>query len=185
MNHISRLGFGETQYRLLGQGPTSFIAVLTFLLLTGCGFHLRGLIHLPPAFKKVSIIQQQVNPALTRTLRLELEANHITPLDPPQKTRYTIILEKDNMEQELINVSASTAPRQYRLLYQLQFQVTRNDGKLILPSQLISVPRQVTINNDRILGSTYELHTIEQEMRQETVTQLLSRLSLQFYTPQP
>lgn len=154
------------------------LIMLFCLLLTACGFHLRGLIHFPPHFKEVYLVPQQTSPAFVKRLQSQLEAYHVTPLPEPTHARYLIVLEKDTLQQTLLNVSASTAPRQYQLLYHLQFYVTTAKGLVLLPPQLISVQRQVTINNNRILGSNFEMHTIEDEMRTEAATQLLSRLSL-------
>lgn len=151
--------------------------LIILLCCQGCGFHLRGFEPLSPQMQQVAIVSEQVDPDFVNMLRSTLHTNHVTTLTAPDHAHYLIVLEKDNMKQTLANVSASTTPRQYQLLYQLEFHITKRNGTMLLPSQMISVPRQVTINNDRILGSNFERHTIEREIRQSAANELLSRFN--------
>ena len=77
----------------------------------------------------------------------------------------------------MTNVSASQTPRQYLLLYSVQFTLISSGGVTIMPSTHIIITRQFTLNNDRILGSNYEEMTFKREMEREAAAQIISRLS--------
>ncbi|OGV26581.1 MAG: hypothetical protein A3F18_06300 [Legionellales bacterium RIFCSPHIGHO2_12_FULL_37_14] len=149
------------------------------ILLTSCGFHLRGIVNLPRSFNYVAIVNenQHVSPSFIQTLKSTLYEQHVNVVDDPSKAKYFIILLQNRFNQVLTNVAASTVPRQYQLSYSVQFQVTENKGAVLLPAQTITILREVTINNDRILGSKFESDLIENEMHQNAATQLLARIS--------
>ena len=50
-------------------------------------------------------------------------------------------------------------------------------GQVIKAPRLVTVSRQLTVNNDRLLGSNEEETVLISEMRREAVIQIINRLS--------
>ncbi|KTD20433.1 Rare lipoprotein B [Legionella lansingensis] len=146
-------------------------------LLASCGFHLRGMTDIPPWLNHVAIVIQNAHRDLDNLLKDQLEAYKIAITDDPTQANYLLIIEKDNYRQEVTNVSASTTPRQYLLTYDVQFSLIKAKGGPIIPSSHVFVTRQLTINNDRILGSDAEETLLKNEMRVEAATQIINRIS--------
>jgi LPS-assembly lipoprotein len=148
-------------------------------LLSACGFHLRGMIHLPHHLQKIAIIHQTpIHRDMLLALETLLHENHIQTVDTPSAARYWLILESDQIDQTLSNVSASTIPRQYQLTYRIHYAFSKADGTPIVPSRALSVTQQATINNNRILGSNFEARTIERDLEQKAAEQMLYQISL-------
>lgn len=153
-----------------------FVGILT-ILLAGCGFHLRGFADLPSWLNCVAIIIEDANHDLQSLLKDQLEAYKIVVPDAISQANYLLVIEKDGYRQEITNVSASTAPRQYLLIYDVQFSLRQIKGRPLISSSHIFVTRQVTINNDRILGSDAEESLLKKEMRADAAIQIINRLS--------
>ncbi|KTD16123.1 LPS-assembly lipoprotein LptE [Legionella jordanis] len=153
------------------------LLIVSFALLSACGFHLRGMTDLPPWLNSVAIIIQNAHSDLGGFLKDQLQAYNIAVVDEPTRAKYWIIIEQDSYRQEITNVSSSTVPRQYLLIYDVQYSLTEAKGKVIAPSSHIMITRQVTINNDRILGSDAEEALRKNEMRRDAAQQILNRLS--------
>ncbi len=159
-------------------GSRNLVTSTLFLcLLSGCGFHLRGQMDLPPWLNHVAIILQQGHRDLTPLLKNQLEAYHLSVTDSPLQATYWLVIEHDAISQNITSISSSTTPRQYQLLYTVTFKLQRANKEDILPSSRIEVTRQVTINSDRILGSNQEEALLEAEMRQDAVLQIMNRIS--------
>ena len=150
---------------------------LFFSLLTACGFHLRGMVDMPPWLNNVALVIQNGHLDLGPLLKERLQAYNIRVNPLPTQADYLLVIERDSKQQQITNVGASTAPRQYLLIYDLQFTLLGPKGKVIIPSSNISVTRQLTVNNDRILGSDAEEILLASEMRREAVMQTINRLS--------
>lgn len=153
------------------------IPLILVLLLSACGFHLRGMVDIPLWLDSVAIISNDGNKPFEMRLESGLEAYKIKVIPEPAQAHYWLIINKSNLQQHIISVGASTNPRQYQLIMTIEFQLQSNTGKIIQPSRQIMVTRQFTVNNDRILGSNEEEATLISEMQQEAVIQIINRLS--------
>lgn len=158
--------------------PFRSIIIIT-LLLTSCGFHLRGMQDMPRWLNNVAIIVQNAHHDLKPLLRKELQAYHIRVCPDPAVASYWLILESDSIRQQIASISSSTTPRQYQLFYTVQYQLVRPNGKIIMPSKQIRVTRLLTVNSDRILGSNDEEERFKYEMRRDAVMQILDSISAQ------
>ncbi|WED44161.1 LPS assembly lipoprotein LptE [Legionella cardiaca] len=153
-----------------------FFLCLVITLLASCGFHLRGIADLPGWLNNIAIVIQDAHHDLQNLLKDQLEAYKISITNPAQ-ANYLLIVEKDGFHQEITNISASTAPRQYLLIYDVQFSLTQAKGRPLISSSHVFVTRQITINNDRILGSDAEEALLKSEMRADAAMQIVNRLS--------
>lgn len=147
------------------------------LLLSACGFHLRGLIDVPEWLNNVSIISKDGNKELVSILKSQLEGYKVEVNPEPALAKYWLIINKTTFQQQIVSVGASTNPRQYQLILTIEFMLQTSKGQIIKAPRLIAVSRQLTVNNDRILGSNEEETVLISEMRKEAVIQIINRLS--------
>lgn len=153
----------------------SFFALI--LLVTGCGFKLRGMVDMPLWLNNIAIVTQQGHRDLAPLIKEQLEAYHRRVVSDPGQATYLLIIENDLSQQLLTSVSSSTTPRQYQLIYTVQYSVVKTNGAPIIASNTVTITRQLTVNNDRILGSDSESAVIYREMHKDAVIQLINRLS--------
>jgi LPS-assembly lipoprotein len=147
------------------------------LTLAGCGFHLRGFVDMPAWLNNISIVIQNAHRDLGPMLKNQLQAYNIRINPNVTQADYLLIIESDSIQQRMTNVGASTAPRQYLLIYDVQFSLVKAKSGAIIPSSHASVTRQLTVNSNRILGSNYEEALISKEMRRDAAVQIINRLS--------
>ena len=150
---------------------------LLLMLISGCGFHLRGMVDVPVWLNNVAIIVQQGHRDLAPLLKDQLQAYKVHVNADPSTAAYWLIIEYDSTQQQITGISSSTTPRQYQLIYTLRFKLQRAKGKEITPSNQITVTRQVTINGDRILGSNDEEGLLKAEMRRDAAIQIINRIN--------
>ncbi len=154
------------------------LVLLTFVL-TGCGFHLRGMVDAESLqwLDNVAIVIQQAHQDLAPLLREQLKAYNIKVTTDPALAQYWLIIDHENTVQNISSISSSTTPRQYEVTYKLNYKLQRTKGGEIIPSSQIAITRQITLNSDRILGSKDEEELQKSEMRRDAVIQLFNRLS--------
>jgi LPS-assembly lipoprotein len=145
--------------------------------LSACGFHLRGMIDIPTWLEAVSVVNESDNRDLVNLLSAQLEGYKIKVNEDPTKSNYWIIINNSILNQQIISIGSSTTPRQYQLTLETHFTLKSRDGRIIKPTQTVTSSRQFTSNNDRILGSNEEEALLVKEMRQDTVGQIINRLS--------
>ena len=151
--------------------------IILVLLLSACGFHLRGLIDVPEWLDNVSIISKDGNKELVSLLKSQLEGYKVEVNPEPALAKYWLIINKITFQQQIVSVGASTNPRQYQLILTVEFMLQTSKGQIIKTPRTVAVSRQLTVNNDRILGSNEEETVLISEMRREAVIQIINRLS--------
>lgn len=162
---------------LLSTSSRLFIPLFLALLLSACGFHLRGMTNAPEWLDNVSIISKDGNKELTSILKSQLEGYKIRVNSDPAFAKYWLIINKINFRQQIVSIGASTNPRQYQLILAIEFMLQTSKGIVVKPPRFISISRQLTVNSDRILGSSDEEAILINEMKKEAVLQIINRLS--------
>ncbi len=152
------------------------VLLLAIMLLSACGFHLRGMMELPSWFTQVSIISKDNDLEFHSLLKSQLEINKIQVCPDPMLAPYWLMINAIRYQKQIVSIGSSTNPRQYQLILSLEFCVQTSKGEPILPNKQIVVTRQLTVDNDRILGSNSEEHLFLIEMKQNAVIQLINRL---------
>ncbi len=156
---------------------TIILLILAFCL-TACGFHLRGMIDIPKWLNNVAIITKgEPNKELVAILGSQLEGYKIDVNPDPTTAEYWLIINRTTYLQKIISIGASTNPRQYQLLLTVEFMLQARKGQVIKAPGKVTVSRQLTVNNDRILGSNEEETVLISEMRHDAVIQIINRLS--------
>lgn len=154
-----------------------YIPLMLALLLSACGFHLRGMIDVPKWLNNIALISKANDSELVTLLKLRLESYKIAVNPSPEQANYWLIIDYVEFSQHVVGIGASTNPRQYQMILKIGFKLQDRSGLEIKPNQMVQVTRQFTSNNDRILGSNDEQSILISEMRQEAVNQIITRLS--------
>ena len=154
----------------------SILIGIIFTCVTGCGFHLRGQLDLPTWLEQIEVVNQHVHRDLNLAVKNVLQSNITHQVALASSEQKWLILEKDTLVQHVSSISSGTTARQYQLIYTVQFRVEAAQQKITYESQTVTVTRQLTVNSERILGSSDEQQTLENEMRQEAAWLILDRL---------
>ncbi|KTD82349.1 LPS assembly lipoprotein LptE [Legionella waltersii] len=157
-----------------------FVALLIsplLLFLVGCGYHLRGVSEIPQWLNNITIISNDGNKELISLLNTILEGYNIEVNPDPATAKYWLVISNVSVQQQIVSVGASTNPRQYQLILTVGYLLQTPKGDIIKPRRNVIINRQLTVNNDRILGSNEEEMILVSEMRRDAVIQILNRLS--------
>lgn len=157
--------------------------LLLVVLITGCGFKLRGMMDMPAWLNNIAIVVQDAHRDMGTMLKDQFQAYGVRIISDPTKADYLLLIINDANQQQITSISASTTPRQYQLTYTVRYSLvkvkTKGSTEASVPptTNTVSVSRQLTVNNDRILGSDAEGLMTYTEMRREAVMQIINRLS--------
>lgn len=146
--------------------------VLTLLLiatLNGCGFQLRGNYQLPETLQSVSL-QSQVSKELSEHMQQRFVHSGIQVSDTQQPVVVRLI--SDKLERRTLSLFESGQVAEYELLYQVKYQLFKNEQLLI--ERTVEVARDYQDDPNFVLAKTREREMLVDEMRAEA-----SRLILQ------
>lgn len=147
-------------------------ALLMLSVLTACGFKLRG----QASFDFDRIKRNGLeNSQMARTMDMSLDINglEVNRGDGP----VTLTLVSEQRERSIVTFSATGRAREVRISYTLTFYVKDKAGDFLIADTQLTQFRELTYNDDQILGKEAEENRLYKEMQSDIARQIIGRLS--------
>ena len=160
------------------------LAVLSLLVLmvTACGFKLRGQANLPPAmavtYIKTNRPELSQPSALAATLSQALDANGVKVTQDREKATAILDILSEQIQRRTVAATRKDQTRQYILAYNVAYQVTLADGTKLLPRQQIGAYRNLIYQESQVLGTAEADNIALQEMQSDLSSSIIRRLQL-------
>lgn len=157
--------------------PITICLLSVMLILTACGWHLRGLLDLPPKLKQVYIKTHTPNSPLVFELTQLLRANHATVVSDPGLAQSIVILNPLSTQNRLTSQTGGGEAGQYTLTMSVVFSVRDSNGKILLPDTLIQASRQYNSNASQVLSNKSKISTLSTQMRSQIANSIVNQLA--------
>ena len=150
------------------------LSILVFaLLLTACGFQLRGAQPLP--FSSLYIAE---NWELGATLKRNIRALGSTQLaQTPQEAQAVFTSIGEAREKIILSLSATGRVREFQLRYRFAYRVHDLKGREFIPPTEIVLVRDISFSDERVLAKEQEEVLLYRDMQNDMVQQVLRRLA--------
>lgn len=146
------------------------------LLLTACGFHLRGEAQLPPGMARIYVESADPYGPLKRNLEKALERSGATIETKAGDGIAEVRLSAVSLGPIVRSVSANARVNEFTMLYHVELQVTDAAGKVLLPKQVVEQSRIFTFDQTQAIGTGAEQDEIKKEMERDMVQVVLRKV---------
>lgn len=168
---------------LLKLHKINFIFIIPlFLVLSSCGFHLRAPVSLAKPLQNLYVESQAPYGEVTRNIKQYLRISGIHLATSAEEAETILKISHESIGQELLSINSSQQTRQYNLKLQINFEISDNKGRVILPSQMLTETRPLTLQSNQILASSNQAAQLYHDMRRAIVYSLMNRLASQSTT---
>lgn len=150
-------------------------AGITALLLTGCGFRLRG----PQALKFATVhINTPPETELGAQLRRLIATSGTTTVtEAAEQAEARLQILSNNRGREILSLTGAGKVREYQLTQTLRFQLLDKAGKAMIPPTSLSARREYTFDDSQVLGKEQEENLLYRDMQADLVQQMMRRLA--------
>jgi LPS-assembly lipoprotein len=148
--------------------------ILTVLLLSACGYHLRGAIDLPSEMKSVYI--EGASTSLQEQFRKAFASSNVQMVTSRAAAGTIITVSNEENLKRALSLGASGYANQYSLEYRLNYEVTDKNNKQLVTSQPVDIKREYFNNQQLILGKDNEEIVIRNEMYQQAVRTIVNQV---------
>lgn len=157
--------------------PFIFIWVLASLLLTGCGFHLRGQNVALAANHAVNVSSLRAHDMLAEQLIDTLNANAVKVVDEPllEPNGVNIRILESNLERRLLSVYAGGQVAEYELIYSVNYLVSMGDQEPQLFN--FDLLNDYQDDPDQPLAKSRELALIMDQLHIEAAQRILQTIT--------
>jgi LPS-assembly lipoprotein len=157
---------------------SSFIAIVIIsVLLTACGFHLRGLADIP--FKTVYVEgnKMPISPDVVRILK----TNGVEITKNREKAELVIEIMRDTANKRILSLGGggrniAGAVREFELVHVLTFRMKTGKSELWDKPRTIENRRDFSYSDPEILAKAYEEAMLYENMRQDAVREILRQI---------
>jgi len=153
-----------------------FVLLALALVVSGCGFHLRGAVDLPESLQQIAIGGTGFSRDLRRRLESSLRSNGVEVVKTADTGIPELRIVKEAHTKRAVTLNASGNVRDFDLSYSLEFLLAGTTDEILLPRQSIRVQRNFKYDQTDVLGKANEEKLLRRELLNEAVDQLLSRL---------
>jgi len=152
--------------------------ILMALLLTACGFHLRGALTLPPGLKEIQIKSRDPYSGLARALERSLARNGVKLVPVSERDAYVAVLElmSERWGSRPQSVDEFGRAQEHNLRYAVVFTLRNADGDVLVPQQAVELTRDYVSAPDDTTGIDSERELLTREMQREMNASILRRI---------
>lgn len=148
------------------------------LLLSACGFQLRGAAPLPENIQRLAINPYDPYMPLQREIIGLLSYNDITIVDIGQRPDAILYIKSDDFQTTDTSIGTDGRIREKSYNYIVTFTLTNAEGQTLIPLQKVNSLRIIEFNPDLALAQTMEAQVIRNELRRDVARQLVRWLTM-------
>lgn len=149
--------------------------LMLVLLLTACGFHLRGQAALP--FQTLYIQSASGYTPFIGELKRTVQGAGVQLADSSDSAQLTLNVVSEVTGKQILSLSGAGRVREYQLRFSVSFRAYDQSQQEWLPAEEIAVLRNLSYDDAQVLAKEQEEVLLYQNMRSDAVQQMLRRLS--------
>ena len=153
----------------------STIAAAT-LVLSACGFHMRGEVQLPPGMQRVHVQIADPYSPLGRDLEAALKRSGAKVENAAGDGIAEITIPAVSIAPIVRSVGANAFVNEFSMVYHVEMQITDANGKILMPKEVIEHSREFTFDQTQAIGTSAEQDEIKKEMERDMVPALLRKI---------
>src|SRR5688572_10825541 len=151
------------------------LAFAAALLLSGCGFQLRGTAALP--FDTI-YMPPSAGPGVALDLKRNIQGGtRTTVVDNPKQAEAILEFVQELREKQILSLAASGRVREFQLRYLVALRVHDGKGGEFLPLTALALTRDITFNDSDVLAKETEEQLLFRDMQFDMVQQIMRRLA--------
>ena len=120
-----------------------FIALLILLMITSCGFHMRGMTEI--SFKTISLEGKELS--FTKNLKKVLNSNKIAIVLPSENPELRVELIGEESEKRILSLSGQGLVREYEIFYRVRYRVKIADSETWGQENILEIRRDFTYSD--------------------------------------
>ena len=150
--------------------------LLLALLISACGYHLRGSINLPAGLKNVYL--EGGSPQLTKQFNSIMEASSVPVANSPDTAGMIVRIFNENNQRRVLSLDSGGAANDFELDYGFDYEMTDAKNKVLMSRQTVTVKREYFNNQQAIIAKDSEEMTIRNEMYQQAIRTVINRAKI-------
>ena len=143
------------------------------VLLSGCGYQLRGNIDLPSDLKQVSVVSQKYSD-LVRNISQRFSNSDIKVVNKADRDLYRVKIVSEVFNRRQLSINISGRVNEYELIYNVTYQISGPDEKS--KEETLTLYRDYSFDENNIMGNADREAQIKKEMTSNAASLIFTKL---------
>ncbi|MHC1479278.1 LPS-assembly lipoprotein LptE [Frateuria aurantia] len=152
------------------------VAAVLPLCLSGCGFHLRGSVPLPPGMTHIHLKVGTSMLAFRRALERNLELSGAVLEDESGPGVAEMDVPVVAFTNDMKTLGGYTQVTEYTVRFQVQFFVNNDKGEPIIGRQRLLMEREYSVQSNQTIGTSGQVEQLETGMVDDMVESLMLKV---------
>ena len=152
-----------------------WLALAFILVLSACGFQLRGAYPLP--FDKLYIALPETTELHAQLKRSIAAGSNVSIVGSQKEAQATLIVASDVAAKNILSLSATGRAREFELVRTFTFRLGDAKNRDWLPQSQIVLRRSISFSDDLVLSKEAEENLLWRDIQNDLVQQILRRLA--------
>ena len=143
------------------------------LLLSACGYHLRGALELPAGLKNVYLaggsgeLQELFNSAM--------KTSSVGIASSPETAGIIVRIFNEDNQRRVLSLSSTGTANDFELEYRFDYELVDSKNKVLMPRQSVEIKREYYNDQVAVIAKGNEETVIRNEMYQQAVRSIVNR----------
>ena len=151
-----------------------FITLLTLVMITSCGFHLRGMTEI--SFKTISLEGKELS--FAKNLKKVLNSNKVAIVSSTENPELRVELLSEETEKRILSLSGQGLVREFEIFYRVRYRIKTSDSEIWSEEELIETRKDFTYSDSNLLAKEEEERKLNESMRNEAITNLFNQIQI-------
>ena len=152
------------------------VCLAAMLVLSGCGFKLRGEVMLPPEMQFLRLELVEAGPRIRPGLVAALERGGVTLVEEPGAEVAVLRIPVNVTSTQALTISQQARVSEYTVRHRVELELRGPDGSPLLPREEIILERDFVFDRRDALGVAGQEETLLRDLEREMVRAILRRI---------
>jgi len=150
------------------------IAILLLIVITSCGFHLRGMTEI--SYKTISLEGKELS--LTKNLKKILNTNKVAIVSSTENPELRVDFLSEESEKRILSLSGQGLVREFEIFYRVRYRIKASDSEIWSQENIIETRKDFTYSDSNLIGKEEEERQLNEAMRNEAITSLFNQIQV-------
>jgi len=150
------------------------IAILLLIVITNCGFHLRGMTEI--SYKTISLEGKELS--LTKNLKKILNTNKVAIVSSTENPELRVEFLSEESEKRILSLSGQGLVREFEIFYRVRYRIKASDSEIWSQENIIETRKDFTYSDSNLIGKEEEERQLNEAMRNEAITNLFNQIQV-------
>ena len=149
------------------------VILVMALLISACGYHLRGAIDLPAGMKNVYL--EGGSAQLRDQFMRAMEVSSVSLASSPETAGIIVKIFNEDNQRRVLSLGSGGVANNFELTYRLEYELVDAKDKVLSARQPIEIKREYFNNQQAVIAKENEETVILNEMYQQAVRTIVNR----------